>query len=475
MKKITQFVFLLSLLSLGSCKKNEVPADNSGTTTKTYTNKDINSWIYDQMKDWYYWTDNLPAKSSTTLDQIPGDDAENGYFYSILYQKDVTDRFSWLEPDVKALTNSLNGINKVAGIRYVLAYTNSTQTNIALFLNYVTTDSPAYKAGLRRGDIISQINNTNLTVDNYSTLMANETLTLTYGEVNANKEVTSTSKKVTVVKAEVQTNPIHYSSVITKGNKKIGYLVYTQFLSAYDKDLRTTFADFKAKGVNEFILDLRLNGGGYISSAVTLSSLLVKNLSADNVMYRDEWNQNIMKQYAASSFIKKFTNESSNLGTLSRVYVLTSSGSASASELVINSLKPYMEVILIGDHTYGKNVGSITLDDEENGYRWNWGLQPITLKTYNADNKSDYGTKDGFLPDVKVSDNVIPFKAWGDENETLLKKALEQITGVTVASSKNARESATMQVNLVSKLPMSDNPLLDRKDMFADPSFLKKK
>jgi hypothetical protein len=77
-----------------------------------------------------------------------------------------------------------------------------------------------------------------------------------------------------------------------------------------------------------------------------------------------------------------------------------------------------MDVILIGDNTYGKNVGSVTLSDDKK--RWKWGMQPIVLRTVNSLGQSEFGGKDGFIANFKVTDNAIPFRPFGDENETLL-------------------------------------------------------
>ena len=107
--------------------------------------------------------------------------------------------------------------------------------------------------------------------------------------------------------------------------------------------------------------------------------------------------------------------------TSGRVYILTSSRTASASELIINALKPYMEVFLIGDTTYGKNVGSISLF-EENDNKNQWGLQPIVVKVFNSQDQSDYGT--GFVPDVVHKDNGLYLYPLGDPKEALLSQAI---------------------------------------------------
>lgn len=459
------------LLSVASCKKDDVEP-TTGTNTVN-PNQEVNDWIYEQMKTYYLWADNIPADKAKTNQKLdPMGTNANGYFYSLLNDYPNTDRFSWIQQSSTELVNSLNGINKSTGIRYSVYFTDSQQKNVCFSVNYTIKGSPAEKAGIKRGDIILSVNGTQLTVDNYSAALANDNLTFGFGMRDGSSFV-SNGKTVSLTKEEVKENPVHFSTVIEKEGKKIGYLVYTQFISNYDNDLRNVFADFKAKGVNELVLDLRFNGGGYTSSAVVLSSLIGKGINSSKVMYTDEWNNLVMtefkKRYGDNYFTKNFRDEPNAIGNnLNRVFVLTSRGTASASEMVVNGLRPYMEVILIGGNTYGKNVGSITLSDDKK--RWNYGMQPITFRTVNALGKSDYGTKTGFTPEYAVSDNVIPFKPFGDEQETLLNKAISVIIGKPVVMSvPNGRQAAPIRMEREVSINRADNPRMEIKDMFAEP------
>ncbi len=475
--KIKLFVLFVLLGSI-SCKKDTLDPAATGTgTTPTTTvkspNEAANSWVYDQMKEWYLWSDLLPEKAKTDLTLVTGKDGESDikkyYFYSILNDYPNTDRFSWIRENITDLTNSLSGVSTSFGFSRTAVYLDNTNTNVVFFVSNVTLDSPAAKAGMKRGDIILTVNGTQIDKDNYATIIANnETATFGLGEVKNNTFVLS-GKTLKATKAVVQTDPVHFWKVIEKGDKKIGYLVYTSFLAAYDSKLKTAFGELKAKGVNELVLDLRMNGGGSIASADLLSSLIVKNLNTNNVIHTDEWNSFVKAKYPSVANPTKFSSQTNNLGTLNRLIVLTSGGTASASELIINSLRPYMEVIIVGQNTYGKNVGSITIKDETTPARWAWGFQPIVLKTINSKGESNYGTKSGFAPNVVVSDNVYPFKDWGDENETLLKKAIEVITGVTipVEASANAKRSFRTLETQVLQLHESENEQENRKEMFA--------
>jgi len=474
-KKFSQIGFIVAALYLASCQdKDVVPATTEITDSTNY--QAVNSWIYDVMNDAYFWYKNMPAENSLDSKLNP-----NAYFEKLVYQRTTTDRFSTITNDIDALTNEFNGVSKVFGISYVLSYTDDTKTSLAAFLSYVIKGSPAETAGLKRGDIIMKVNGTQLTAANYSTLLGNESVTLTLGVLNGTKLSADDSKIIPVTRAEISENPVLFSSVISKTayGKTIGYLVYTQFIpgttanaNKYDNELRQVFADFKSKGVNELVLDLRFNPGGYISSAVTLASLIGKNASSSKVFYKEQWNDKYISYWqaknGANALNYNFLNEGNNIGSsISRVFVLTSNGTASASELVINGLKPYMDVITIGEHTYGKNLfGSIVGDDQN---RWKWGIYMMLGQTANANNQSGYGTVNGIAPTYEVADSAIPFKPFGDENETLLRKALDVME---IPAPTGTRLSATKAVESFISEPLKDN-IIPEKRMIKDWPSLK--
>lgn len=481
-----KFLLFLFVLSAVSCKKDTLEPTTSGTSTTTTnsSNAAANSWVYDQLKEWYLWADLMPEKSKTDLSLVTGKDGEydtkSYYFYSLLNDYPNTDRFSWIRENIVDLSNSLSGVSTSYGFSRTAVYLDNTQTTVGFFVSYVILNSPAEKAGMKRGDVILSINGTQINKDNYATLLTNsESATFGLGELQ-NGTFVLNGKTLQATKDVVQNDPVHFWKVIEKGNKKIGYLVYTQFLpgvklnngsydTRFDDKLKQVFGELKAVGVNELVIDLRTNGGGSVATADLLSSLIVKNLNTNNITHKDEWNANITKKYPSLVNPTKFSNQPNNLGSLNRLFVLTSNGTASASELIINTLRPYMDVILIGEHTYGKNVASISISDDTKPARWAYGMQPIVLRTVNSKGESAYGTKDGFTPDYLVKDNVYPYKPWGDESETLLKKTLEVITGVPAEASVNARVAAsTRQLNTTTlQLHNAELPEDNSKDMFV--------
>ena len=459
------------LLFANSCREKDI-----NTLDELNANKSsVNSWVYELMQDGYFWYDKLPSKNATDSRSSPEE-----YFENLVYKRQTHDRFSMITDDYNAMQQQFNGVTKAFGLHYALAYTDQHKSKIAAFLSHVSKGSPAEAAGLKRGDIITKINGTELTESNYNTLFSSgETIRLNLGAYTGTTVETDNSRNVSLTRAQISASPVAFSSIISKQNKKIGYVVYTQFVpgtdkdkTLYDNELRSIFSGFKNAGINELVLDLRLNGGGYISSAVTLSSLIVSNYSSSKVFYKEQWNDKYIKYWqqknGPDALTYKFTAEQNNIGNrLNRVFVLTSQGTASASELIINGLKPHMQVVTIGDHTAGKNLfGSLISDDKK---RWKYGLYLMLGQTVNANWKSDYGTVNGISPTRFVDDSRVPFRPFGDENETLLQAALGEM-GITTGHP--ARMGQQFSVQKVLPVSMRDTPAAWDQKMIQDQNQL---
>ena len=434
--KKNYIVLLLALtVFLASCREKAVVPEGNPVDTE------VNNWVYDNMKQWYFWNDKLPQSPDFKPDP-------QTFFQSILYKYDATlrpdgDRFSWLQESADELKASLSGESTSTGIEYRMIRYVSGGDDLFGIVTYTDKGSSADKAGFRRGDFFTHVNGQKLTVGNYRTLLTtgSEAKIITLGTLDADKKVVATTTTRSVTPATVQADPVYFDTTFVKGSKKVGYVVYHQFIpgpngsngNAYDQELEKIFADFKARGVNELIMDLRYNRGGYVSSATQIASLIGKGISDKEVFYYKEYNQTVTpdleKQYGKDFFHDNFLNKTQNLGgSLNRVFFLTSTSSASASELLINGLKPFMEVFLVGGKTVGKNVGSITLSDKTK--RIKWGIQPIVSRSSNSLRSSDYTA--GFEPNVAKTEGTVLYP-YGDPRDPLLGEALFQIFGTRLA------------------------------------------
>ena len=193
--------------------------------------------------------------------------------------------------------------------------------------------------------------------------------------------------------------------------------------------MKQVFAGFKTENVSEFVLDLRYNQGGLVTCAQLMTSLLAPADALGKTFCIMEHNEKQSKSNETLLLKKNAELGNANLD-LKRIYVLTGSVTASASEAVINCLIPYLtrsNITIIGEKTIGKRVGSNTFGTKE---EYGWLLHPITLRIYNADHKADYAN--GFEPDVKIKELVVgnELLPFGDMNEMLLNEALSRITGL---------------------------------------------
>ncbi|PRY45573.1 C-terminal processing protease CtpA/Prc [Spirosoma oryzae] len=432
-------------MSLTSCKHQEADTVTPQSSTSTTENQTVDSWILDNMQTYYYWNDKIPANPDKTL-------APSDFFDSLLNTYNATtnpegDRFSWIEENASDLTSSLSGETKTTGMEFALYLRASGSTDVIAQVLYVLPNSPAANAGLKRGDIITKVNGQGITTTNYQSLLFDDSVTnYTFGlGTVSNQSIVDSGVTKSVTTTVFQANPVYLDSIYTVGTKKIGYLVYNQFVPApngskgseYDDQVDAIFAQFKSAGINELVLDLRYNPGGYTSSSANLASLIGKGVDDSKLYFRESWNSTLtpvlQKQYGSDFFLQKFSTKAQNIGSnLSRLYVLTTDRTASASELIINGLRPYMTVNTIGTTTYGKNVGSITITDDTG--KINWGMQPIVFRSYNSLGQSDYST--GFTPTTEVEEPITLYPL-GDVRDALLNEALYQIAG-TAASGRHA-------------------------------------
>jgi C-terminal processing protease CtpA/Prc len=421
-----------------SCKKDAdtvTPATTTTTSPTSATTTDVNNWILDNMKYAYYWTDKIPANPDKSLEP-------SAFFQSLLYKYDRVlrpdgDRYSWISNNAETLQASLGGQSLSTGAEFRLYRRAANSNDVIAVVLYTERGSPAEKAGIKRGDIIYAVNGQTITTTNYADLLFGTSTSQTFGLATIqNGALTNTNQTKSSSAITLQTNPVYLDSVYTVNARKIGYLVYNQFIKGaynsstdeYNQALDRIFTKFKNQGINELILDLRYNPGGGGDVATNLASYIAPGASPAKVFFTQQYNPTVtadlQKQYGANFNVSNFTTKAANLSNLNRLFVLTTDNTASASELVINGLKPYMNVTIVGDTTSGKNVGSTTITDKTGKIKW--GIQPIIVKAFNSAGQSDY--TNGFAPNSVLFEQL-PYKALGDVSEPLLSQAIFLISG----------------------------------------------
>jgi C-terminal processing protease CtpA/Prc len=378
----------------------------------------VKNAIYSSMKEWYFWNQELPA----TVDFSKSN--SNDEFLDQISFKPL-DRFSYLTT-TEAFNNSFVGRN--AGHGFGFAFDASEK----LFLTFVFDESPAGKDGWERGWEITQINGK--PISEYKTSSGGYDFKLGTTDPGVTNTFTfklpdGTSTTRTNVKAEYQSNSVLHQDVFEAGNKKVGYWAYQSFKATAgltptrSSEVQSSMEYFQSKGIQELIIDLRYNGGGSVAVAEQICNYLIQASNTNKLMYTNKLNSLKTSQNSSKNFTKI-----GNLN-LSRVIFITSRSSASASELIINSLDPYMDLVLIGDNTFGKPVGSFPLSRYNRTLvENNVELVPITFATANAEGKAEFF--DGFPANFRVGDT--PQFAWGDKRDMRLAAALQFIENGSV-------------------------------------------
>ena len=420
MRKITLFI-ILSVFIFSCTDKNKVTPEPENTETEI-----VNEFVFNISSTYYLWTDQI----STEIDYKTYTDSYK-LFEDI--KNSSLDHWSFLHDNYEEVLNSFNGIQKTGGYKLKLfKYENSN--DVYGIFEYIYKDGAAYNAGIKRGDCLLKIDEQTLNMDNYSTLLSKEQYTVTLGEF-VDEQINETNT-VSLSHSELSINPILEYKVIEESGIKIGYLLYNQFIEDYVTELENAISFLKTEGITELVLDLRYNPGGYVTTCKKLASMLAPASAIGNVFLTMQWNteltEYLTENYGADSdkFIEKFPTPNVNLN-LSRLFVLTSSRTASASEAIINGLAPYMNVQVIGEQTSGKYTAASLFYDEE--YKHNWSLYLVISKIANANGITDY--INGFIPNIEAQDDYqTPL---GDKNEVLLEKAISYLTGVTKKSKKH--------------------------------------
>jgi C-terminal processing protease CtpA/Prc len=455
MKIIYRIILVFGVLvSLTFCSDREdgVSAEN-----------EVNDFVWSGLNSWYYWQPNVPNladgfKTSSQYSSFISNKNPDSFFYRLLYNYPISDRFSWIVSDVDQLLQSFSGISKTSGMDCDLFYKDAAKFGIVGIVNYVVPNSPAALAGIKRGDVISGVNGSDLNVNNYTALFSEQFTPIIAAVVNVAPDGTittsGTAKNPNIISTVLEENPVAYYQNYNLGGKKIGYLVYNGFKSNFNDELNAAFAQMKTDGVTDLVLDLRYNGGGSVETAAALGQMITGQFTGSpyvSLEFNGKHTQyNSTEKLKTTFSTYTYTNgnlvstgtQTANSLNLNKVYILTSSGTASASELTIDGLKSYINVVTVGSETYGKFVGSITLYDspaqdfisyENRNKSHKWAMQPITFAYFNG-NHSPHPTG-GFVPDHAVSPKTDfgNLKEFGDyAHDASLKKALELISGQTL-------------------------------------------
>ena len=489
MKNYKLSLLLAFFILLTACSKEDFEITDTVDPDPT-ASVDVQDFMWKAMNYWYFWQDDVTNLADDAFpNTTEGSEAYTNFLLSEdnpedFFKNQLTfteDRFSIINSDYRVLTQASAGIRKSNGLKFGLVKFSGSD-DVFGFVRYIVPNSNATLQDISRGDIFTGVNGTTLNVNNTVELLGNDvdTYTLNMADVVGN-EITDNGKEVMLTKEEgLQEDPILIDKIFEIEGKRIGYLMYNQFLNEFDEQLNQVFGRFKAGGVTDLVLDLRYNPGGSVNTTVLLGSMIY-GTNTNDVFLRARYNDKLQQRFESGSgdtrdFFKNKTPGNADLNSLnlSRVYVLTSSGSASASELIINGLDPYLQVIQIGDTTRGKNEFSVILvDDRANSlpYLFNpervneiksgndWAIRPLIGRNENSIGFSDFTS--GMVPEIALKEDVTNLGVLGDENEPLLARAIQEILGATSKRDFTVKMPADVFLGSEMFTPMQDDMWVD--------------
>lgn len=452
MKRFLSYLLLAVLLVSVGCSQD--PLEPEGTQNVRYYG---NLFAYNIMKIYYLWESEVSAGfSSWTFGEDPVEKVK-----SMRYTDSAgnpVDKWTTLYQDCSSFERAVTGNAKSFGFDFNLYYVNESHKEVCAVITFSYADSPAAKAKLKRGDIIFTVDGQTMTPDNYSKIV-NERL---YGGGTVQLGL-SDGRDISLTAVQMYEDPVQTVLTLDVEGKKIGYLHFSSFTMDACRDLETAFKKFKKDGIEELVLDLRYNGGGYTLTSAVLGSMLapVKEVKAGSVFNQDIYNKTLAEEYKDElelCFAEEFTiKASSGSGSykvhplqvnpeIKKLWVITTNSTASASEALVCGLKPYMDVVLVGETTYGKFCGGFLIyaDDffkalekqgntdyntEEGRKKLDgWGIYVIATR-YSDKNGVTLSMPNGIPADFEAADKPMDGYALGDPSETMLSRVLALSTG----------------------------------------------
>jgi len=449
-------VLLLGLM-FTSCSKddeiNEVKEEEVEETPQEKRNLEIKDFVWKALNNIYLYKGEIPELANDYFDTqadlkeyLSKWDTPENLFYDGLVADE--DKFSWIVDDYEELESYLQGSSKSAGFKYGFAYAPNSATKVIAYVIYVSPDGPADIAGLKRADYISEVNGIEMTINNYQAIFSTDNLELGLATVKDGVLVKN-GDPITVTKTVFKEKPIAIDKIFNVEGVKIGYLYLSTFLGEFEIDdakLNDVFGKFKSENIDELIVDLRYNSGGYSEFSSDLASMVTGQFEGEiftQQVWNDDW-LNYWLQNNPEFLYNRFNGEISNGQAinslnLNRIYVIETDRSYSASESFLIGLEPYIEVIHVGLNTGGKFQGSYTIYDSEGFFtkeninpNHKYAIQPLVYKFANANGYSDF--IGGLTPDIEKEENINNLGQLGDLDEPLLARTIEAITGVSSGS-----------------------------------------
>jgi C-terminal processing protease CtpA/Prc len=426
-KLIIYALLLLAIVADTACSKKDTPYIPTDSLGK------LNKWVYDSMQLYYYWTAEMPANPDYSL---PAQD----FFKQLLSSKD---RFSYISN--RSNIGPVKTTTELYGFHYTLTPNPFNNQKLVGIITCVAPGSNASNIGLKRGIMFTKVNDQTITPENRGAItqaLQASTAMLQLAGFNNDRTALVDSARATLQATAFTQKSVYATKIFESNGIKTGYLAYYFCLEKDDGAVLQNIQKLKQQGVSECILDLRYNPGGSVASATKLAAMLAGNFNPANIFitYRGNRHGGTVKQsfqnaiaFSGNASGKNMTDlQSANLH-LTRLFILTSPETASAAELLTHNLRPYTQVIQIGETTFGKDEASFTIEDKRNPRQIEWLIAPIVYKIADGQGKGDYST--GLVPDhVVVETSKLPLLPIGEPGDLPVDKALTLIYGTTAVT-----------------------------------------
>ena len=457
MKFFIKYTALLFILSISfSCFEDD---DDSISRSS-----EIKDFVWKGMNFAYLYKANSPNLANDRFESsieyqnyLNGFNSPESLFESVVYDRQLTDRFSKITSDYIALEQQFSGVIKTNGAEFNFYYVPGSTSEIFGVVRLVLPESNASNTSIIRGQVFNKIDDQIITISNISSLLSSEIYSVGLAVYNDNgtnetddDTISNTSETITLSKSVYYENPIFKAEVFNLDNENIAYLMYNGFIADYDSQLNIAFGNFQSQNIQHLVLDLRYNPGGSVNTAAVLGSMITGLTSG--VFAKLQYNDDLQNNNSNYNFSSNLTlGGSINSLNLNKVYVITSGSSASASEMIINSLSAYIEVIQIGTKTVGKSQASITIYDSPTFQRQGansghlYALQPLVAISVNKDDLVVPST--GLEPDIEINESITNYGELGTVEEPMLAAAIIAIQNSGRFEADTARVSPILDTN----------------------------
>lgn len=352
------------------------------------------TWMYETMQREYLYYQDLPDRNSLNFFKSPSE-----FLTSVVSSQDQKSGTSFSHIDSVYITRSAS-TTPTFGFEGTMVRTENGAYGIRIL--YTQENSPAKEVGLKRGDLIIAANNKKInSSDLFYITSPKEAYLFTMGKLNGTGFDTLQTVQMPAPRI-VENNNLYKSEITECGGKKVAYIMYNEFGNNDTEKLNQLFKNIAGQNINDIILDLRYNPGGYVTTAQMISTNLAPQEALGNTFLKMTHND-IINKTDVLNFEQSMLANGSPIN-YENLYIITSGNTASASEIVINCLKPYLSgrLIQVGTATFGKNVAQQLYTDEVKAPMLEFWLTNSLLS--NADDFSDYYTS-GLKPDFEISEN----------------------------------------------------------------------